>query len=820
MALFLLLFGVCVALCDVETTAKNDDSKQNAYRHVEESLEDIEKEIGQLEGESEGDEEEIIDQEEEEEEEDEEEDATSENFEDNNEEEKGDLDEASTSEDVSSQSTSSSEKEGNDETTSTTSDTFRSESFQATASPATNVEKPQSESEVPAATSSSMPVEGDNNKEEGEEEDLVPRRHWTDEELEEGQKLCAEALELFDAKVQSRKTFDLFKRAAKLGNATARGKMAFAHLFGDHVKRNFTAALQIFEELAREGEPVGQMGLGFMHAAGIGVNSSQSKSLVYYTFSALGGDTFSQMIMGYRYWSGITLVQGCESSLLYFRKVAQSVAKKLKVHGGPVIRRHRLSDESDSPLAKLTEEKQFDEDLLQYHAFLAGKGDTQAALILGQLYYEGSHGVEQNFELSYHYFKLVAKEAQNALAYAFLGKLHSEGAPNVEQNDEKAFQYFRRAATEGNVVGLCGLGQMYLQGRGVQQDVRLAVEYLAKSAEQGWPEAQVQLGILFYSGQGVSKDYRRALKHFNLASQSGNLVAFYNLAQMHAEGAGTVRACSIAVELYKNVAERGPWSRMLMEAHDHYKMGNTDTALLMYLLLGELGYEVAQSNAAYILDKDGSEVVAKEEVYSRALLHWNRAASQGYSIARLKIGDYHYYGHGTKQDYEAAALHYRLASDQLHNAQAMFNLAYMHEHGLGLKQDFHLAKRYYDMAASSSWEAVTPTSLALAGLNVKYFFYHWTDYLQFAKTAGIDGFLGQDWDLYAMAILGTLLGLVLLIRQAQQQQQEERERQRRIQRAEEERRQREEERRQQEREEEEQQQDSLDAGGQGNDEVQ
>ena len=58
----------------------------------------------------------------------------------------------------------------------------------------------------------------------------------------------------------------------------------------------------------------------------------------------------------------------------------------------------------------------------------------------------------------------------------------------------------------------------------------------------------------------------------------------------------------------------------------------------------------------------------------------------GYSIARLKIGDYHYYGHGTKQDYEAAALHYRLASDQLHNAQAMFNLAYMHEHGLGLKQ--------------------------------------------------------------------------------------------------------------------------------------
>ena len=41
------------------------------------------------------------------------------------------------------------------------------------------------------------------------------------------------------------------------------------------------------------------------------------------------------------------------------------------------------------------------------------------------------------------------------------------------------------------------------------------------------------------------------------------------------------------------------------------------------------------------------------------------------------------------------------------------------------------------MAASSSWEAVTPTSLALAGLNVKYFFYHWTDVSERGKRLGI-----------------------------------------------------------------------------------
>ena len=37
-------------------------------------------------------------------------------------------------------------------------------------------------------------------------------------------------------------------------------------------------------------------------------------------------------------------------------------------------------------------------------------------------------------------------------------------------------------------------------------------------------------------------------------------------------------------------------------AHEAYRAGNIDTALLKYALLAELGYEVAQSNVAYILD--------------------------------------------------------------------------------------------------------------------------------------------------------------------------------------------------------------------------
>lgn len=54
---------------------------------------------------------------------------------------------------------------------------------------------------------------------------------------------------------------------------------------------------------------------------------------------------------------------------------------------------------------------------------------------------------------------------------------------------------------------------------------------------------------LFSEGEGVRKDHKSAIKYFNLASQGGNVLAFYNLAKMHASGWGVMRACHTAVEV-------------------------------------------------------------------------------------------------------------------------------------------------------------------------------------------------------------------------------------------------------------------------------
>lgn len=55
--------------------------------------------------------------------------------------------------------------------------------------------------------------------------------------------------------------------------------------------------------------------------------------------------------------------------------------------------------------------------------------------------------------------------------------------------------------------------------------------------------------VCLADGIGVKRDYKQALKYFNLASQGGHILAFYNLAQMHASGTGVMRSCHTAVEV-------------------------------------------------------------------------------------------------------------------------------------------------------------------------------------------------------------------------------------------------------------------------------
>ncbi|XP_055330072.1 protein sel-1 homolog 1-like [Paramacrobiotus metropolitanus] len=558
-----------------------------------------------------------------------------------------------------------------------------------------------------------------------------------------------------------------FENAAWLGHVEAQEYVAMEYLLGNGLALNISGAWEFFENLKEKAHPLGQMGAAFLHSTGIGGDTpSQALALLHYMFAALGGNTFAQMALGYRYLYGSNVESKCEQALHFYRKAASKVVDHVPITGGPSIQKIRLYEEWENPGVN----NNMDDDLMQYYTFIANKGDTSAQVILGQLYLQGGRGVPQDRLMALRYFE-KAYEGESVNAGAFLGRMYLEGSAEVPQDNATALHYFRQAAERGNAMGQSGLGLVYLYGRGVDVDYKLAAHYFKLSADQSYVDGQAMMAVMYFHGLGVERDLGKAIKLFNQASQSGSIMSVFYLAEINAFGFGVARMCKTAVELYKSVAERGRWSTMFMDAFNDYKKGDLNRALVKYMFLADMGYEVAQSNTAFLLDKNEPLALGfpQNESFGRAIIYWERAAAQGYNMARIKLGDYHYYGLGTEVDYEEAMANYRQI-EQSNNAQALFNLGYMYQAGLGVKQDLHLAKRYYDRAAETSVDAHAPVTLALMSLGALFVWNQiFSSVYNFSMPDSISGAILHSaveyWDLYLAAGLACILISVLIIMQ-------------------------------------------------------
>ncbi|GAA5863624.1 hypothetical protein JCM1840_000083 [Sporobolomyces johnsonii] len=322
------------------------------------------------------------------------------------------------------------------------------------------------------------------------------------------------------------------------------------------------------------------------------------------------------------------------------------------------------------------------------------------------------------------------------LAAGYLGRMYLRGE-GVNVNYAKAFLWFKRGSTQGDRESNNGLGIMYRDGLGVERNLKTAAMLFHAAAQQDLAEAQVNLGK-YYFGTG---DFVMATTFFEHAIRADGIripdtfQAYYYLAELAARSSSTPPAqaahdsCPVAVAFYKKVAERGDWEHEVWwEAERARERGDERTALLGYWIMAERGYEVAQNNVAWILDRDKSRLrlpvldpplPASNATDRIALAYWTRSAAQDNVDALVKMGDYYYKGIGTGEDgpqMEKAAACYQSAATSRFSAMAMWNLGWMHETGQGVPQDFHLAKRYLDSALEVSSDAYFPVTLSLLSL--------------------------------------------------------------------------------------------------------
>ncbi|WP_435655177.1 peptidoglycan-binding protein [Brucella pituitosa] len=115
----------------------------------------------------------------------------------------------------------------------------------------------------------------------------------------------------------------------------------------------------------------------------------------------------------------------------------------------------------------------------------------------------------------------------------------------------------REAAMTGDSRALFEIGNRYMEGRGVQENLAEAAKWFEKSAEKGFAPALYRMGNFNEKGLGMPRNLTQAVDWYQQAAKQGNASAMHNLAVLFASGANGTPDNASAVRWFTEAAELG-----------------------------------------------------------------------------------------------------------------------------------------------------------------------------------------------------------------------------------------------------------------------
>lgn len=274
----------------------------------------------------------------------------------------------------------------------------------------------------------------------------------------------------------------------------------------------------------------------------------------------------------------------------------------------------------------------------------AEQGNEDAMIALGICYLRGN-GVEKNVQEGIKLWTMAA-DRDNKKAMIKLASLYYNGSYGVDVNYNEAFKWYTKADCKSKI------GECYLYGRGVEQDYKIAVKYFVEADDRdmlgecylhGWgveKNVDKTIGLwesisehtshtindklwhLYLDGNFVDPDYEKAFWILNNEAfredgdpEGGSYEARYELARCYYEGKGVKKDTRLALKLFRSTIElfyRYDGSASISEEPDC--IINTRKILVKHGYKSEINKlkkaaEQGDEKAAEILEEAGIEFI-------------------------------------------------------------------------------------------------------------------------------------------------------------------------------------------------------------------
>eukprot|EP01041_Mallomonas_annulata_P003465 gene3465-6894_t len=317
--------------------------------------------------------------------------------------------------------------------------------------------------------------------------------------------------------------------------------------------------------------------------------------------AALHGVPEAQLQLMNRYRFGIGVLADMETAALY-GSLAAAVAYESfhRVGGEPVVEADRIDDRTEKNIDKGRAGS--NDDAIQHQIVRANEGDVPSMVSVGDMYYYGARGLPRDQTLALNYFDRAAATG-DASGLCAAAAMYLKGEGTTEKDLTKAIAMYEQAAAMGAVRALNGLGYIYFYGQDVPKNETKAYGYFLAGAEtESNSDSLFNAGFCLQNGIGATKNSAAAASFFQIAARKfGHFDSIHTLGNMHMIGDGVHRSSTDAVTYFNAAVNIGPWSGWLRRGLDQFLMKRYPRSLMCYVLAGELGFEVSQSNAAFIL---------------------------------------------------------------------------------------------------------------------------------------------------------------------------------------------------------------------------
>eukprot|EP00644_Phytophthora_capsici_P006136 jgi/Phyca11/117080/e_gw1.32.127.1 len=505
------------------------------------------------------------------------------------------------------------------------------------------------------------------------------------------------------------------------------------HLFGDgSAPHNATHAEVFLDASADLGSAQAQFLLSVQRASA----DDEASARLYLEFAAHGGSIGASMALGYRSLHGFGTPKSCSTAMQHYKYAADRVVtahsdQKFQLYAFPEpIRLAKTEGTRYQVDVNPAEDFQRAEYLRQRAKdFRSAELMVQSASItlFSDLYKTSDRSdVEEHAARERQAVQFLEKaiDLGSIQAQALLGHVHAYGLAGCLSNVTKAVELYEsalNASQSGEAAN--GLGVIYSRGLGdVPVDLEKARKLFMIAASAGHAEGVYNTGMAFL--ELGTYHTARAKEYFVAAAHVGHLKSLFQLArikqrQLHSSSSRI--SCEEVVELCKRVAEYSrEGTEVITKALTHAQRGNWAVALELYLIAAEMGYEVAQSNAIWLIERIQRQLFGASanrdsklltRLHSRLI---TRAVGQDSIDGLLRMGDNAF----NEENYVLALRHYQHADLVSAGtcAQALYSVGYMYEHGYGMA--FASSERsslYYHLAG----EKEPALRIVMAALKLK-----------------------------------------------------------------------------------------------------